>query len=138
MSKLGCECGNIISDTTDNIPYKGVIIRDQDVERVFDDGIANDIDDFIKAISQDKREEWLRDYFLSGYPFSEVSNLEAISDIISRRFIERKLDVYQCMSCGSIKIQNGSSSNIFNSFAAEKWLEGNESILKAEGEETQS
>ena len=138
MSKLGCVCGNVISDTTDNISYKGVIIRDQDMERVFDDGITNDIDEFIKAISQDKREEWLRDYFLSGYPFSEVSNLEAISDIISRRFIERKLDVYQCMSCGSIKIQNGSSSNMFNSFAAEKWLEGNESILKSEGEETQS
>jgi hypothetical protein len=138
MSKLGCECGNIISDTTDNIPYKGVIIRDQDIERVFDDGIANDINEFIEAISRGKREEWLREYFLSGYPFSEVSNLEVISDIISRRFIERKLDVYQCLSCGSIKIQNGSSSNMFDSFAGEKWLEGNESILKSEGKETQS
>jgi hypothetical protein len=138
MSKLGCECGNVISDTTDNIPYKGVIIRDQDVERVFYDGIANDINEFIEAISQGKREEWMREYFLSGYPFSEVNNLGVISDIISLHFIKRELDIYQCMSCGSIKIQNGSSSNMFSSFAAKKWLEGSESILKSEGEETQS
>lgn len=134
MSKLGCKCGNVISDTTDDIPYKGVIIRDQDMERVFDDGISKDVDEFIKAISQGKREEWVRGYFLSGYPFSEVSNLEVISDIISRRFIERKLDVYQCMSCGSVKIQNDSSSNMFSSFAAEEWQKESESILKSEAE----
>lgn len=134
MSKLRWECGNVISDTTDNISYKGLIIRDQDVERIFDDGIAKDINELIEAISKGERENWIREYFLSGYPFSDVSNLDVISDIISRSFVERKLDVYQCVNCGSIKIQTSSASNMFSSFAAEKWQEGNQSILKSEGE----
>jgi hypothetical protein len=138
MSKLGCDCGGVISDTTNDIPHKGAIIRDQDTQRIFDEGIAKDVDSFIEAISQGKREEWMRGYFLPAYPFASISNLEVVSDIISRRVLERQLDIYQCSSCGSIKIQNESSSNMFSSFAAKEWQEGSESILKSEGEETPS
>lgn len=29
MSKLGCVCGHVIRDQTDNLPYKGFILRDK-------------------------------------------------------------------------------------------------------------
>ncbi len=130
MSKLGCECGSVISDTTDNIPYKGSIIRDQDDEALYD-SVANDISAFIEALLQGKGEEWVRSYFLSGYPVDNIKNEEVVSDIISRHLLSHRLDIYQCMECGSIKIQKAPESEIFSSFAAHEWEKGSPSILQA-------
>lgn len=130
MSKLGCECGGVISDTTDDIPYKGSIIRDQD-EEVLYDGVVNDINAFMDALLSGKREEWIRGYFLSGYPVESIRNDEVISDIITRHLAPRRLDIYQCLECGSIKIQEAPESNVFSSFAAREWEKGRPSILRA-------
>jgi len=130
MSKLGCECGGIISDTTGNIPHKGSIIRDQDEEALYD-SVAKDISAFINALLQGKREDWIRSYFLSGYPAASIENEEVISDIISHHLLPRRLDIYQCMECGSIKIPKALESNKFSSFAAHEWEKGSPSILQA-------
>lgn len=129
MSKLGCECGGTIYDQTDFIPYKGDIIRDQDYELVFDT-IAEDVNSFIEAVLHGKRDEWIRNYFLPGYP--HVVNSDVVSDIISRHVRRCALTIYQCLQCGSIKIQSSSHSNTFNSFAANEWQKGNRSILESE------
>lgn len=135
MSRLGCECGGVIYDQTDFIPYKGDIIRDQDKERVYDT-IAMDINAFIEAILQGKREEWIGSYFLIGYP--QVDNLSVVSDIIARHVIRRELTILQCMQCGSIKIQNSSRSNMFSSFTVREWRKEDRSILESEGDDTES
>jgi hypothetical protein len=36
MAKHLCECGHVISDSTDDIPYKARFIADQDVDYLFD------------------------------------------------------------------------------------------------------
>jgi hypothetical protein len=128
MSKLGCECGGIISDTTDNIPYKGSIIRDQDDEALYD-SMAADIGAFINALLQGEREKWIRGYFLPGYPVEGIGDEEVVSDIFSRHLLPRRLDIYQCMECGSIKIQKAPESNEFSSFTAHEWDKGSRSIL---------
>ncbi|HEV2803278.1 MAG TPA: hypothetical protein VGW12_22650 [Pyrinomonadaceae bacterium] len=130
MSKLGCECGSTISDTTDNIPYKGAIIRDQDKEALYDQ-MASDLNAFMKAVLQDKRDEWLRHYFLPGYPVENIKDEEVFSDILFRYVISPSLDIYQCMECGSIKIQTEAASNTFASFTARAWEKGRPSILQA-------
>lgn len=137
ISKLGCECGDTISDTTDFIPYKGAIVRDQDSERVYD-GIAEDINAFINALLQGKREEWAQSYFLPGYPYAKVDNIGIVADIISRHLLEHEFTIYQCMNCGSVKIQSGLNSNLFKSFFAKEWLKGSRSILEAEGKDVES
>ncbi len=134
MSKLGCECGGTISDTTDNIPYKGTIIRDQDQEALYDQ-MASDLNAFMDAILQGKREEWISRYFLPGYPVENIKNEEVFSDILSRYVIAPGLDIYQCMECGSVKIQRVPESNIFASFAAREWKKGSPSILQAKGKD---
>ena len=36
MAKLGCPCGNVISDNTDFLPYKARILADEDVQKPLD------------------------------------------------------------------------------------------------------
>ena len=36
MSKIICKCGNILSDSTDNLPYKGYIISDKERFKMYD------------------------------------------------------------------------------------------------------
>ncbi|MBI3650379.1 MAG: hypothetical protein HY231_04960 [Acidobacteria bacterium] len=135
MSKLGCDCGGIISDTTDNIPYKGAIIRDQDEEILYQN-ISKDINAFIDALLQDKRAEWIRSYFSLGYPVESIKNEEVVSDILSGHTIRAELDLYQCMECGSIKIQESPESHRFKSFTASAWKKGSTSILQSKEEAT--
>lgn len=131
MSKLGCECGSVIYDQTDFIPYKGSIIRDQDDERVYD-GIAADVAAFIEAVAQGRRDEWIGGYFRRGYP--PVDDESVVADIIARHVLKRRLTVYQCTGCGRIKIQEGSRSNMFSSFSPDEWQTGGRSILASEDE----
>ena len=47
MSKLGCVCGHVIRDQTDDIAYKARFVRDQDYEGFY--AYAGDIAAFIAA-----------------------------------------------------------------------------------------
>ncbi len=132
MSKLGCECGATISDTTDKIPYKGFIIRDQDREALYD-RMADDLDAFMDAVLQGKREEWIRGYFLPGYPVEGVKNEEVFADILYRYVIAPSLDIYQCMGCGGMLVQTDPEADTFAYFAAREWEKGRPSILQAGG-----
>src|SRR5262249_14043493 len=116
MSKLACECGATISDTTNSLPYKGSIIHDQDQEALFDQ-MATDLHAFINAVLTGKRKKWIRHYFLPGYPVENIGNEEVFADLF-RYIVSPSLDVYQCLECGSIKIQTEPESNTFTSFSS--------------------
>ena len=36
MAKIGCRCGHIISDSSDNLPYKAALLPDEDGDRFFE------------------------------------------------------------------------------------------------------
>jgi hypothetical protein len=133
MSQLGCECGGVISDNTDNIPYKGAIIRDQDVDAFYENVVKN-INAFIDSLLLGKREEWIRGFFAGGYPVDDLKNADIVYDLLASHLLDAKLDIYQCEECGSIKIQEASGSNRFRSFAAAGWKKGDTSILQSKEE----
>ncbi|MDF2188412.1 hypothetical protein [Paraflavitalea sp. CAU 1676] len=116
MSKLGCVCGHTIADTSDNISYKAVFYRDQDLNTLSDE-YASDIDSFIEAIKNNRREDWIRAYFSDRYPV-DLLNSSIIVDIISKCARPFESDIYQCEHCGRIKIQV-QDKNRFTSFLPE-------------------
>jgi hypothetical protein len=59
MAKLKCICGHIIIGQTDNIPYKGYILPDTEVENV-SDALTAAIETLIDAINSNKRLDWIR------------------------------------------------------------------------------
>lgn len=66
MAKLGCICGNVITDQTDNISYKASFIRDQNTEDYY--SFTDQIASFLEAVKNESRDEWIVNYFGKGYP----------------------------------------------------------------------
>ncbi len=115
MSKLGCICGHTIVDQTIDIAYKANFIRDQDF-----DTIANwttDVENFINAVKNGRRDQWLNEYFGSDV-YKTISDSSVVFDISSRHTLDYKSTIYLCEKCGRIKIQIG-NSNKFLSFSPE-------------------
>lgn len=88
MSKLAGKCDNVISDTTDNLPYKGEIISDQDWEAVWG------------AISQ-----------------LPQANVDQRSDKITGIRIGHSRDVYECTKCGRLWVERSPGTNEFVSYS---------------------
>jgi peptide methionine sulfoxide reductase MsrB len=120
MSKLGCECGHVIRDQTDNLPYKARFLRDQDDEAYH--AYCEDIAAFIDAIQADKRAQWIKNHFSDIYP-TDISNAAVINDIITNYELKYEGDMYQCVSCGRVLIQV-EDKNFYASF-----LPGDEKCL---------
>lgn len=116
MAKLGCICGHTIVDQTDNIKYKASFIRDQDIDTI-DNLQAKDINDFITAIINNERDNWLKDYFCTD-AYKNYPNSFIIQDIMVKHSLKYESDIFLCEDCGRIKIQKG-IENKFISFTPE-------------------
>ena len=83
--KIICRCGNILSDSTDNLPYKRYIISDKEQFKMYDF-----VDELIET--DNTQRESLMMMFRKN-----VS--------IGKSYIRLK-EVYQCPQCGRILIEN--------------------------------
>ena len=103
--KIRCECGNIIIDQSDNLPYKAHLIPDTHLESIFDG--ADELSNFIEAIEKGKRSEWIEKKFGEDYP-KELTNTAIISDLIMSKLKTR--NTYQCENCGRVLIENSAGA----------------------------
>jgi hypothetical protein len=115
MSKLGCVCGHVIRDQTDDIAYKARFVRDQDYEGFY--AYAGDIAAFIAATQAGQRSQWIRQYFSDSYP-TDIPDASIVNDIVGKYELEFEGDLYQCENCGRVKIQV-QDKNLFTSFVPE-------------------
>jgi len=124
MSKLGCQCGHVISDTTDFIAYKARFLRDEDSEIL--DLINADICSFMEAYKEGKKAEWISNYFGKNAD-KNMRNDWVIMNIQSHYEVPHEGVMYQCEKCGRIKIET-LLDNYYASFApeGENW----ENVLK--------
>jgi hypothetical protein len=115
MSKLGCACGNVIYDQTDDLPYKGKIIRDKHSGAEFEEMVGV-VASYVQAAREGKSQDWLmrRD---EEYAKLGLDDTSIIYDLISLFFLDNSLDIYQCDECGRIHIQK--ENNRFISFKPE-------------------
>ncbi|WP_224995121.1 hypothetical protein, partial [Cesiribacter sp. SM1] len=127
MSKLRCKCDHVISDTTDNLPYKADLIPDQSFYTSLD-RIEESIDSLIEATKRNERIMWIKNHFSEQYP-KDLTDTQMIYDIITSKLFDLNKKVYQCENCGRIWIQKGHSDR-FVSFTPEndEWKD----ILTAE------
>src|SRR5262245_50232017 len=103
MSKLGCTCGHVIRDQTDFLPYKGRLLRDYDLEAVYD-AIERECEALIAAVVVGDRESWLRRHFLEMYP-RDLPNGAVFHDFVCGLLREFMDDVYECEACGRLWVQ---------------------------------
>jgi hypothetical protein len=117
MSKLGCTCGATIRDQASNLPNKGHVLRDQDVDALAE-FVTEGLSSFVRACCEGKRREWIDQHFLPGYPLDQPDG-EVIHDYVFSRLLDRTIDIYQCEACGRILMQYGDDANRFRVFAPE-------------------
>ncbi|WP_027710088.1 hypothetical protein [Zooshikella ganghwensis] len=98
MSKIGCNCGHVIVDQTDYIPYKAGYIPDT----VSCDLVEVVSDEIIEKVKEAGIENILN---------------EDIADILwSRIFYQNSKQIYECEKCGSILIEKIEEDNVFHKF----------------------
>ena len=88
--KLKCNCGNVISDGTDALPYKGYILADEDLFPTFDrlDQLLTTVGDRGHVVDED---------------FTDA-----------RRSHPPTRQIYQCSDCGRILIWDSAISGAFS------------------------
>lgn len=131
MARLGCACGHTIRDQEDNLPYKGMIMRDQQLDTVFD-AVVQDLVGFITAKVEQRDPEWLAQYFREPYP-QHATDHEIVHDVIASHFFgPYNLVMYQCEQCGRMLIEDHQQANHFRSFVPEGTWEGTLAVPRAE------
>lgn len=115
--KISCKCGHWIVDQTDYLPYKGMIIRDQDEEDVMQQ-ISDDVVSFINAIVAGRREHWIKERY-EGIG-DELDDDNVVADILTRCWAARSLDIYQCEECGRVFIDKYTRSGEMRCFTPEE------------------
>lgn len=115
MSKLGCICGHVIVDQTDDLPYKAGLLRDK-TEQAFWDGFLGEIKDFVVAAKP--RDISALVASVGGEP---APGTQAVEDLVDRLggIQARELStVYECESCGRLWLEQYAGGG-FISYAPE-------------------
>jgi hypothetical protein len=114
MSKLGCTCGYAICDQSDQLPYKGCVLKDQDREAVLE-GIASDVALYIKSLLGKDKGEWI-----AQFPWlQDKKNGAVIWGIMTQYCLKYPVDLYECENCGRLWVQKGVRSQEFVSYMPE-------------------
>jgi hypothetical protein len=113
MSKLACLCGNQISDSRYPSATEGQLVAQQDDEK--SPAVAN-VASFIAALLSGRKQEWVRGFFLKGYP-EDLSDESIISDILWRSESEAKMRVAECENCGRLWVQVSAGQNCYRSYS---------------------
>ena len=100
--RIRCDCGHVISDTTDSLRYKCDILPDDGYWDNIHQPIVEGVLAFVAAAKAGNRNEWIAQHFDDGYP-RDLDDESVISDFIGAR-ISRAPTAYQCTECGMILI----------------------------------
>ena len=131
MSKMGCNCGSVIYDYDFPLPFKGRIIRDQQVQN-FVDRIAEDIAQFIKAKLNGKQHEWIARQFTEAYAKADLTDEEIVDELVITYIFKNCLQIYQCEICSRVLIASRNDPNEFHSFLPDS--EDSKDLLSLETE----
>ena len=103
MGKLGCVCGNTISDVVCPNDVTGWILSDKSGDQFFD-SIDTIINDYLKHAAEDNIDKWTSKHFNETYP-TGISPGGMIHDVLTSIFYDVTLAVMECDECGRIMIQ---------------------------------
>ncbi|NNP71708.1 hypothetical protein A7P53_04395 [Acinetobacter defluvii] len=94
MSKLGCTCGHVIRDNTDDLPHKASFIPDKLDYQILDE-IQTRIENYKEKLN-------LGEKVYDDYLF----------DLISTVDLKFRKDIYECINCGRLWLQTASGNFI--------------------------
>jgi hypothetical protein len=127
MGKFLCTCGNVISDVKCPNEVTGHLLSDKSSDKFFE-SIASTVQDFADHYSDNRLTEWREKHFNNQYP-SDVSPGDMVHDILTSKFMDLTLHVYECDACGRIWIQKKVGVNQYQCYASEDTPEKRSKVL---------
>ena len=119
MSKLTCNCGHVIRDQSDNLPFKGQILKDQD-RGDFCENTSQAFVEYVSAIRSGNLDSWLEKWpWLRG-----ATDRRVFSTLLDLFWLRYKVDVYECEACGRLMVQDRTDSQTFVPFTPEHDAKG--------------
>ena len=118
MSKMGCICGGMISNTLCPCPTEGWLLRDQDQDELYNVS-ARDVAAFFAAIQSGRRDEWIKEFFTPQYPTSEPDEA-IVYDVLAYHKRKGWLSVAECVQCGRLWVQRGPGVNSYRSYSPDE------------------
>ena len=101
--KIRCDCGHVIRDQTDSLPYKCDLLPDDGYWDNIHEPLINAMADFARSIADDDRDGWLKRHgFGEQYP-RDLDDASVISDFLSG-LMTNAPTAYQCTECGMVLI----------------------------------
>src|SRR5258708_2749647 len=131
MSRFECECGNVIPDTTDNLPYKAYFLPDEDTDHALDDikeSVARLVEAWVRG-DQAQYQRWR--LWTQGDPTSR----EVLYNHIGHPTHAFGRRMYECDQCGRIWMAAVPGENKLVSYLPESTRRG---ILRHQGADPQA
>lgn len=115
MSKLGCTCGNVIRDQTDDLPYKSYIRDDEDVQKPIE-LLADMLSQYWEAWQRGQEAEFVRQVELAGGATEEWADVvvrqlakqslsQVLADLIFPFWNNYDRAIYECEDCGRLWVE---------------------------------
>ncbi len=127
MSKLRCLCGYIISDQTEDLPYKAEYFADEDYEGSYG-AFIHFIAEFIQMEQQGARNAFLATYFGEKYP-QDLTVSDIVSDALTGIRVAFGHTIYECENCGRLWLQRIPGKNSYVPYMPETETRG---VLKSQ------
>lgn len=105
MANLACRCGAVISDGSDNLPYKANFFPDRAFGELYD-WLNDELTSYAAAVEAGRREDWVRarssdPKFHLGLPETDLLN-----DLIVAQLMIRSRTSYECERCGRLWVES--------------------------------
>lgn len=100
--RFECECGHVVRDQTDYLPYKAAVLRDEDLERYWD-AMHYDLAAYISAVRDGKGAAWAAEHLGQGRPVGGDESV--IQTITIGAWIRYFVHAYECEQCGRLYVE---------------------------------
>jgi hypothetical protein len=97
-----CKCGHMIEDG-EGLSYKARLMPDVEFD-AYNDQIDIQINEFITAIMDGKRQEWMDNHFMEGYP-KDLTNAQMLGDVLNWIYTSGNKEIFQCTECSRLWIE---------------------------------
>jgi hypothetical protein len=120
MSKIGCQCGHVISDNMYIVPYKSSLLKDSDKVNFFD-WVTGEIQSYVLAVQASTATQWLLDRgYGKDYVDLNLDHGNVLHDHIYSHYLGFNKDVYECEQCGRLHIQT--KENLFSVYSPDSMM----------------
>jgi hypothetical protein len=117
-----CQCGHLIRDTTDNLPYKALFFADGDYAASFERHITF-CAGLIQARDEGRQDEFITSHFGENYP-KDLSVEDVVSDNVAGLLAAMGHLMYECENCGRLYLQPFLRKNQYVSYVPEGEVRG--------------